>query len=147
MTARDWLLLLIAAQGAPGGLDPVRLQKGMFLLAEGASLPARERYRFVPYNYGPMSAAIYGDAEALVRAGLAERRAVPGYSWTRVAVTAAGRARARALAAHDASVTPSRARRVAQIKREIAGLGFSALLREIYRRYPEFAARSAFEDR
>ncbi len=50
MTAKDWLLVFIADDEAGEGLDPVRLQKGMFLLAREAGLPARQRYRFIPYN-------------------------------------------------------------------------------------------------
>ena len=142
MTPRDWLLLLLATEGGP--LDPVRLQKGMFLVAREARLPPRQRYWFVPYNYGPMSPAVYRDVERLVDARLAERVAAPGYSWTRIAVTPRGREEAGRVAAE---VAPERLRALAAVKREITELGFSELLREIYRRYPEFAARSVFDRR
>ena len=98
MSPADWLLLLIAARPSGGGLDPIRLQKGMFLLARESEIAPRERYWFVPYNYGPMSPAIYRDAEALVADGLAERLPVPGYSWTSLAATVRGRERAERLA-------------------------------------------------
>jgi uncharacterized protein YwgA len=147
MTARDWLLLLIAADGAPDGLDPVRLQKGMFLLAREAPLPPRERYWFVPYNYGPMSPAIYRDADKLVEAGLVEKVSAPGFGWERLAITAEGRERAHELARGDPGATAARLRTVEQVKEEVTRLGFSELLREIYRRYPQFAARSVFDRR
>ena len=146
MKARDWLLLLIAADGAPDGLDPVRLQKGMFLLAREARLPPRQRYWFVPYNYGPMSPAIYGDVEALVEGGLVARVPAPGYHWERVAVTDLGRERAQEVK-RDRSATPARLAVVGEVKREVTELDFSALLRRIYRRYPQFAARSVFDRR
>jgi hypothetical protein len=146
MRRRDWLLLLLALDGAPDGLDPVRLQKGMFLLAQEGGIPQRERYWFVPYNYGPMSSRLYGDVDALVRAGLAERARVPGYAWTRVRVTDAGRREAATLAAR-ARREPGSAealRRLAGIKARIVALGFGELLESIYARYPWVAVRSVF---
>src|SRR5918998_2701745 len=97
MTPADWLLLLIALEAPAGGLEPVRVQKGLFLLAREGGLPRSERYWFVPYNYGPMSPRIYRDVDALVRRGLLERLPVPGYTWGRVRATAAGKAHARRL--------------------------------------------------
>ena len=55
MTRRDWLLLLVARHADARGLEPVRVQKALFLHAREGGVPARERYWFVPYNYGPMS--------------------------------------------------------------------------------------------
>ena len=145
MTARDWLLLLLASEGEP--LDPVRLQKGMFLLAREARLPPRQRYWFVAYNYGPMSPAIYRDVDRLVGEGLAERVAAPGYRWERLVATDRGRERARELAEGDRSATAARLEVVEAVKREVTELDFSALLRRIYRQYPQFAARSVFDRR
>ncbi|MGH7490032.1 MAG: hypothetical protein ACREMY_31160, partial [bacterium] len=51
----DWLLLLLALKDAERPLDPVRLQKGLFLLAEEGGLSGAESYRFEPYDYGPFS--------------------------------------------------------------------------------------------
>ena len=141
MTARDWLLLLIALDGAPAGLDPVRLQKGMFLLAQEGELPAGERYAFRPYNYGPMSPRLYRDLDGLVRRGLVERRPVPGYSWSRFAATERGAQRVAALrASADARVVA----RLAAIKRTVVALSFADLLAMVYDRYPAYATRSVF---
>jgi hypothetical protein len=145
MRARDWLLLLIAAEGAAGGLDPVRLQKGMFLLAEEAGLPRRERYRFVPYNYGPMSRGLYRGLRDLTRAGLVERRPVPGLRWARHAVTPAGAAAATALEAGLGPRALERLRRLREIKARIASQRFDSLLLDVYERYPQYATRSVFE--
>lgn len=141
--ARDWLLLLVS-EGAPGGLDPVRLQKGMFLLAQEANLPRRERYRFVPYNYGPMSRGLYRGLRDLVRAGLVERRAAPGLPSGRYAITPAGTARARALEAALGPRARERLESLRAIHARIRGQSFGALLTDVYERYPEYATRTVF---
>ncbi len=64
-------MLLIAHEASPRGLEPVRVQKALFLLAREGDIPRDEQYRFVPYNYGPMSVGVYRDVAALVAAGLA----------------------------------------------------------------------------
>lgn len=76
-------MLFIAFEGAPRGLDPVRLQKGMFLFAQETDVPARQKYEFRAYNYGPMSPDIYSDIDKLVASGLVEPVAVEGQSWSR----------------------------------------------------------------
>ncbi|MDX6648071.1 MAG: hypothetical protein QOJ97_22 [Solirubrobacteraceae bacterium] len=144
MRARDWLLLLIAADGAPGGLDPVRLQKGLFLLVQEAGLPRRESYRFVPYNYGPMSRGLYRGLRDLVGAGLVERRFESGLPWGRYAVTAEGAAAARALETAMGPRARARLLRLRQIKAQIGAQSFAALLTDVYERYPDFATRSVF---
>jgi hypothetical protein len=50
---------LLSFECAPRGLDPVRLQKGMFLFGlEAAGVPDAQKYSFRPFHYGPMSKAI-----------------------------------------------------------------------------------------
>jgi hypothetical protein len=78
MTRRDWLLVLCAYEGAPSGLDPVRLQKGMFLFARTGVVPVHEQYQFKPYDYGPMSSMIYRDLDELVTEGFLVRHSVAG---------------------------------------------------------------------
>lgn len=139
---RDWLLLLIALPGAPQGLDPVRLQKGAFLLREEGGLTREESYAFVPYNYGPMSAALYRDAERLRREGLAERCPVQGFSWGRWVATERGTHEARRVALRADRVA---LKRLDRIKRRIAAMSFAELLEDLYDRYPEYATRSVFK--
>jgi hypothetical protein len=141
VSPRDWLLLLVAADGAPDGLDPIRLQKGMFLLAQEGGVPPRERYAFRPYNYGPMSPRLYRDLDGLVRRGLVERRPVPGYAWSRFAVTPRGAARAAEL---RESADRAASARLESIKSAIVRLGFAELLAMVYERYPAYASRSVF---
>lgn len=138
----DWLLIFIAAPGPP--VDPVRLQKGMFLLAMGGALEPGERYAFEPYLYGPMSRELYRDVRRLEGERLITAQPVPNASWEVLRATAAGAGRASRL--RDAAV-PKRAATVGAalaLRDELGGLSFAALLERVYRMHPEFATRSVF---
>jgi hypothetical protein len=147
MGPRDWLLLLVALQHVLRGLDPIRVQKGMFLLAQEGGLPDGETYSFRAYNYGPMSDEVYVDLGRLVKAGLCERLPVPGYSWRRVAATGRGVAVARTLARHAERRTPSAFAMLMAIEGLLARTTFVELLEYVYRRYPEYAVQSVFRRR
>ncbi len=140
----DWLLLLLAFKGAPDGLDPVRIQKGMFLFSEEAGVPERQRYRFTAYNYGPMSASIYGDVDELVLLGLAERVDVPGQRWKRVRATKKGIAKARKVMRSAGEENADAVQSLYATKQLIAGQTFGELLKYVYDRYPEYAVNSVF---
>jgi len=151
VTAKDWLLVFIACDEASDGeraeapgLDPVRLQKGMFLLAREGGLPVRQRYRFIPYNYGPMSRGVYRDVGLLADERLLAERPVPGYTWGRLVATERGRALARELVAQDAAATPERLAALREIRRLVTATRFAELLELIYDRYPDYAVRSVF---
>jgi uncharacterized protein len=132
----------VALDGAPDGLDPVRLQKGMFLFAKDEAVDEDEKYQFVPYNYGPMSAQIYKDLEYLESKGLVEAIPVEGQSWARYIATEDGLTQARDLLKREPSEAP--ARHLHAIKQEVASKTFSAILDDVYDRYPEYAAKSIF---
>ena len=141
MSRRDWLLLYIALKGSPAGIDPVKIQKGKFLMAMEGGLPDNENYAFRPYLYGPMSSPIYSDVERLEAEGLIEGDVVPGYTWKRYKATAAGIDVARNLL-EDAD--PNGARKLFEIKRHVAAQRFPDLLRDVYAQYPQYATRSVF---
>jgi DNA-binding PadR family transcriptional regulator len=145
MTARDWLTILIGYEGAPAGLDPVRLQKGLFLFAQEASgVAAEEKYEFKPYNYGPMSTQIYRDLDQLEADGLVERVPVEGQRWSRYRATASGVATVRRLLTEMDDSGSNAARLLFSIKRQVAGVGFRELLEDVYQRYPAYAEESVF---
>jgi uncharacterized protein YwgA len=145
LTRRDWLLILCAYRGAPVGLDPVRVQKGMFLFARSGTVPRAEQYQFRPYDYGPMSAAIYGDLDALVAEGLLEPHSVLGKSWSRYTVTERGRSAAEdRLRKLNQDGDKENARRLYEVKQEIASLSFNELLDRVYRDHPDIAIHSVF---
>jgi uncharacterized protein YwgA len=143
MTKRDWLIFLLAYKGQNGSaLDPVRIQKGMFLLSQEGVIPVGERYEFEPYHYGPYSFELREDADNLVRQNLADKLAVSGYTWGRYRLTGEGVE----YAANQviAQVGPEVARRVFEAKQRVTGQSFASLLRDVYSNYPEFAQNSLF---
>ena len=134
---RDWTLLAIAAaQGEP--LDPVQLQKSLFLLGEkrrgkvGAGF-----YKFRPYHYGPFCADIYSDADSLADAGLVEvsSGAVRGYS-----ATAEGLEGAEGVA----DTAPEAGEYLTNVVRWARSLSFQELVRAVYAEFPEQRANSVF---
>lgn len=141
-------MLLIAFEGAPRGLDPVRLQKGMFLFSmEAENIPQAQRYAFSPYNYGPMSRDVYADVDQLVRDGLVEETPVEGQSWSRYRATDRGVDCGRRLLT---SANQQNARAVGhlyEVKQSVASRTFTALLEDVYERYPDYAAKSIFRRR
>jgi uncharacterized protein len=139
---RDRLLLFIALDGAPNGLDPIRLQKGMFLFAMEDESRSGEVYEFVPYHYGPMSAQIYRDLEHLVERGLVEAAPVRGQSWARYSATEDGLRAAQELLNQEPS--QAAARRLHAIKVDVASHTYRQVLEDVYDRFPEFASKSVF---
>jgi uncharacterized protein YwgA len=142
MARRNWLLLLLGFKGADGAaLDPVRVQKGMFLFAQQSGAPPKECYGFEPYNYGPYSFRLRNDLDRLVAEGLVAAEPVPGYTWRRYKLTAEGMAKAKGLLGKaDRDV----AKKLFRIKQAVSGKSFNTLLREVYDEYPDFATRSIF---
>jgi uncharacterized protein YwgA len=141
---RDWLLLLLGFKGHEGqvALDPVRIQKGMFLLAQEGDLPEAERYDFTPYHYGPYSFDLRRDLEALEGEGLVKSEPAPGYSWRRYRLSAAGLMRARDVMRHEAP--SAEVVRTYQIKVRVTEQSFNELLRDVYAEHPDYATRSIF---
>lgn len=139
---RDRLLLFIALDGAPRGLDPIRLQKGMFLFAMEDESNPEEVYEFVPYHYGPMSAQIYRDLEHLVESGLIEATPVKGQSWARYTASEDGLIAARDLLGQEPS--QAAARRLYEIKVDVASHTYQQVLEDVYDRFPDFASKSVF---
>ncbi len=145
MKRRDWLLLFAAYKGAPDGLDPIRLQKGLFLFAQRTRIPTRSKYEFEPCAYGPMSTGIYRDLDALVRDGLLERIPVRGKRWSRYKPTEVTfREGQRILKRAEDEKLLDAARQLFQIKQDVSGLRFGELLERVYSEHPEFAVSSVF---
>jgi uncharacterized protein len=144
---RDWLMLFIAFEGAPNGLDPVRLQKGMFLFERETDVPPQEKYRFRAYNYGPMSKAIYDDLDGLVAHGLVEKVPVEGQSWGRYRPTKVGIEQGAALLDAALAQHPDATQHLFRTKAAVADVSFDDLLTDVYERYPEYAEKSIFRRR
>lgn len=140
----DWLLLLLdkAALRAdgPDELDPVRIQKGMFLLSERG--PARGLYDFRAYDWGPFSSAIYTDLTTLTQHGYLSEERVLGRTWSTYRVTTRGHERAAAAAAAQVGTTSIAWLR--QAREFLTTRSFAQLLRDVYTLYPDYAVNSRF---
>ena len=139
----DWLLLLLdpVATGAQGPeeLDPVRIQKGMFLLTERG--PARQLYEFRAYDWGPFSSAIYADLASLTQHGYLTEERMLGRTWSTYRVTGRGHARATAAAGKVGQAATGWLR---QTREFLTTRSFAQLLRDIYDLYPDYAVNSRF---
>lgn len=124
------------------GLDPIRIQKSLFLVAQESGAPALEAYKFVPYNWGPFSREIYEDLERLQADGLLERVHVPGKSYYSYRQTSTGHEQARRI--ETLAAAPLRAK-IRELRTAVATDSFDQLLRRVYDRYPDFAANSIFQ--
>jgi hypothetical protein len=138
---RDWLLLFLSpgvlGSGGADAVDPIRIQKGMFLLSQRG--PARDLYGFEPYNWGPFSPEIYRDLEQLRREHLVERQPVPGGTWSRWRATPEGENEARRVAER---LAPDDVTWLASARSFVTSRSFKRLLRDIYAEYPEYATQS-----
>ncbi len=137
MERKDWLLLLLEEE-----LDPIRIQKGMFLFAKESGAPEEQLYDFQPYNWGPCSFTIYDDLDSMYAEGLIERRPVAGKSWSRYQVTGSGKS----LVAKVKGRRSPESQYLGKIKDSIKEASFNDLLRGVYKKYPEYATKSQFQE-
>ena len=137
-TRADWLLRFIAgSENHDGPVDVIRLMKGMFLFQEEKHAPREVNYKFRPYDYGPFTAEIYRDAEALEEAGLVFGSAESKSYRT----TGAGRRHLSALD-FDSELEQD----LIGLRIEVDELSFRALLRRVYMAHPKSAERSIAKD-
>ncbi|SRR6266511_4774994 len=141
---KDWLLLFMSAEAlgvdGPPDLDPVRVQKGMFLLSRRG--PARHLYTFRPYNWGPFSRDIYDDLDSLQADGLLQSQRRTGRSWRVYWTTDAGHDRAAAIAAR---LPKTDLDWLGKMRHYVTSRSFTRLLRELYEAYPEYKHRSLLD--
>lgn len=134
----DIVLAALAAGGAGGQYDPVRVQKLFFLIdREVAEFIDGPYFRFEPYHYGPFDKAVYEDLEVLAEQGKINIDTTGRYS--RYSLTDSGRAMGeRAL---DALPEPA-ARYMEDAAKWVRFVPFKRLLLTIYRQYPDMAVNS-----
>ncbi len=145
MTPQDWTLLVIAAaSGKP--VQPVQLQKALFLISRGLNAQQRQTdafYEFTPYDYGPFSSDVYRDAEALEESGFVKIVRPPETRYREYSVTATGMERAQELRRSLGAPAAGYLQRVVDFVR---ALSFNALVSAIYKAYPEMRANSVFQE-
>lgn len=136
----SWLLALVAGSGPDDPLlDPIRIQKGLFLLQQENVVPRADRYHYQPYSYGPAAFGIYDDLRTLEAEELVEVEPLPGHTYSVYRATPLGRRRAedfrRQLKHHNAA-------KLDETRRTVASLSFRDLLEHVYSRYPKYAEKS-----
>jgi hypothetical protein len=142
MDRRDLVLAILgAADGAP--YSPAQLQKAVFLVDRNLPGVVSEgpKFDFSPYDYGPFDRAVYGEAEQLSLAGLAEVRQSGNSRYRSYAITENGKDRASAVLDQLNGATADYIRRVSAWVRS---LDFATLVKSIYNEYPEMRANSIF---
>ena len=145
MVPQDWSLLVIAA---PSGkqLQPVQLQKALFLLGENLSavqLCAKPFYEFAPYDYGPFSSQVYQDADALEVQGLVHIDRPPVTRYKLYSATEEGQKRAQEL---RALLHPGVVKYLDTVVEFTRRLSFNQLVSAIYQAFPAMKANSVFKD-
>jgi uncharacterized protein len=139
MAREDWLLMALASRnGEP--MDPVQVQKSMFLLSkELVEDVGPDFYSFQPYNYGPFDARIYGDLQRLAIRGLIS--ITNDWGPRRFSITPAGMQRGNELLTQ---LRPTARSYLARVVGWVCSLSFATLVRSIYAKYPEYRRNSVF---
>jgi hypothetical protein len=144
MERSDWTLLVIAA-AAPHSLDPVQLQKCLFLLGKNCpQVLTTPFYNFRPYNFGPFDSAVYLDAEHLETQGRIAISRPAWRNWGEYSITPAGIERVEWL--RRTEVNALLWEYLCRLVEWARSLSFESLVRTIYQHYPEFRENSVFRE-
>ncbi len=139
---KNWVLLAVAA-GTEKGVEPVQLQKSLFLLGEHFRKKLGSGYsRFEPYDYGPFCKEVYEDAEDLQLEGLLTTNKATGGRWRVYRVTDKG---AEASECIRETVNENAVEYIESIVKWTQSLTFSELVSAIYIEFPKYKSRSVFQ--
>ena len=145
MNPKDWTLLVIAARnGKP--LQPVQLQKSLFLLGRNLSvhqLQVESFYQFEPYDYGPFCSQVYSDAESLCFEGFVHIDCPISLSYRFYSATGEGIAKANEL---KKILSPETRDYLEKIVEWTSALSFNDLVSAIYSAYPDMKENSIFKE-
>lgn len=144
MIPKDWTLLVIAS--ANKSLQPVYLQKALFLLGQKLSaqqLEVTEFYQFEPYDYGPFCSDVYNDAENLSKEQLISIDPQPFLSYRLYSITETGKSLAKDL---RNKLTPEITSFLDNIVSWVSSLPFNTLVSAIYKFYPDMKKNSVFKE-
>ena len=143
----EWLILFTAFEGVPDGLDPVRLQQGLFLFSRCPGVPPRSKYVFKPGVYGPISDELYDDLDRLASERLLEPVPVKGAHWSLYKPIDATFERARRIQrqAEDEDLVDA-TRRLFEIKQYVSSVGFGALLERVHDEHPGSPSTRCFTE-
>lgn len=145
MKPKDWTLLVVAA-AQPRPLQPVHLQKSLFLLERKLTpkeLQVKRFYRFEAYDYGPFCPEVYLHAEALRDEGLVNIEQPAFQSYRLYSTTEAGTARAGDLRQQLEQEVRTYLDRLVDWA---CSLSFKQLVSAIYREFPDMKVNSVFQE-
>ena len=139
MKRSDLLLKIItAAEGEP--VTPAQLQKVAFRLGmECTDLLPADYYSFRKLDYGPFCAEVYRDAEQLEREGKISISVHPRGGWRQYSATLAG------IQTEVQNIPKKVSTYIEETVRWARELSFQELVRDIYRRYPQFRENSVVQ--
>jgi hypothetical protein len=138
-------ILLLFFLGSNHALDPIRIMKGLFLFNMKARpdwLTPEARYTFKAYSYGPYSSKLTSDLRDLSLKGYLTESQAPGQSWHYYSLTEQGR---RTASENQDAIDPSALTYLHELRDYVSRLSFSALLKAVYKMYPEYAVNSVFK--
>lgn len=141
MEKQDWLIVYLSlpSAGETNLIDPIRIMKGLFLFKMEFKEKLKDFYEYRPYLYGPCSFEIYRDLTELQLKGIVDSYSPPLYRWIYYRLTEKGQIWAKYLI-KDAPT--EFLERLKTIKIKITSLSFLELLREVYKKYPDYARNS-----
>ena len=138
-------ILLMFFLGSERELDPIRIMKGLFLFNMKARphwLSPEAKYTFKPYSYGPYSPQLTSDLSALSLKGYLTETQALGQSWNYYKLTEKGR---RAATEYTRQINPNALAYLHELREYVSSLSFSALLKAVYKMYPQYAVNSVFK--
>lgn len=146
ITPRDWTLLVIAEAGTRS-VQPVQLQKSLFLISQNLKKPDLTTdpdhfYLFRAYDYGPFCGAVYDDAEILETEGLVEIQHPPATRYKLYRITPSGTARASEL---RLILSKQALDYLGGVVKFTQNVSFNDLVSAIYKAYPEMRENSVFK--
>lgn len=141
MEKKEWLIVYLSlpCTGEPNLIDPIRIMKGLFLFKMEFKEKLKDFYEYNPYLYGPCSFEIYRDLTELQLKGIVDSYSPPSYRWSYYRLTEKGHKWAKSLIK---GAPIEFLERLKTIKIKITSLSFLDLLREVYKKYPDYAQNS-----
>ena len=134
MNKKDWLLVAIE----DGTLEPVQVQKLMFLFREKTGVSNEEAYEFVPYDWGPCSFEIYDDLDNLIALDKIARSQSPrGIS--RYSLTDDGRKTMEKVRGDADSALVDK---LLKLRSWVTSRQFRTLLLDVYKEFPQYSVAS-----
>lgn len=141
MRRKEWILLALRA-ASEHSLQPVQLQKSLFIVGQSGRKP-KKFYVFEAYDYGPFSRLIYEDADELRKEDLISRIAEVDSNWSSYMLTEKGADLALKL---DSSAPIESWKYLQNVVKWVEGLSFKELVKSVYAHYPEYRINSVFKD-